>query len=385
MKFPGNSLGWTALGLWVMLFGFQGLEAATYLGESTDVRNSSNSSSSSSHTSSAGVSSKSSDDDHEVEESEYGGSVSSLSADLHDVLELEYVPDDWVPSRLRTSLEIGLQHWEPFSSSGQFDADYDIDPVTVTTFDTSVRVKGWVFMLDYKTSLTDPENMKSLLAQVSRIKPGSGLWWGLYAETGEIEGTAETEDELGNPVEYSVDTEWNRIGIELRTYYGIFAGLVWEDLAMPAIHTFNNEDVAFAVFDDQTQARTLSLAVGYDKARYLLNDFKKGGAWAWSLEGSLGVGWLTYSEDESQAFIEAQGYKFESVPFLLAGSLDARLGYTYSFEILNTDMQLYAGGRLRASGWMNTSGNPPEPDTVELDTGFGLVQAGVFGRLSFQW
>lgn len=405
MKFPGNmNLGWV-LFLMGLLLGFQCLEAATFLGESSNTRDTS-----SSHSSHTPYDSSSDDDDDDKgwslsgifgffkkdqSEKVYTEEVQpAITYESDDEVnpwedleeELAYgTPTNWVPGRLRTSFEVGLQHWEPFSRSGQYVADYDIDPVTVTTFDASVRVKGWVVMVDYKTSLTDPGNMKNLLAQVSRINPGEGLWWSLYAEKGDIEGTAQTEDEFGNPVEYPVDTEWNRIGIELRTYYGLFAGLVWEDLTMPVIHTFNNEEIAFAVFDDKTRARTLSLAVGYDKARYLLNDFKEGGAFAWSLEGAVGAGWLSYSEDESQAFIESQGYEFESVNFLIAGSLDGRVGYTYSKEILNTDVQLYAGLRCRASGWMNTAGNPPDLDTVELETGFGLIQAGVFGRISFQW
>ncbi len=313
---------------------------------------------------------------------------SSMGHDLWTELAEELsdgVPADWVPGRVRSSAEIGLQHWEPFSSSGQYAADYDIDPVTVTAYDMSVRVKGWVFLADYKTSLTDPENMKTLLAQVSRIRPGAGMWWALYAETGHVEGRAGTEDELGNPIEYPVDTEWNRIGIELRSYSGAYGGLVWEDLTMPAIHTFNNEETAFAVFDDRTRARTLSLVLGYDKARYLLHEFKEGGAWAWSLEGTLGLGWLSYSEEELRGEIEELGYETESVELLAAGSIGTRLGWTYSKEVMDTDVQLYAGGRLRASGWMNLAGDAPESGTVELDTRFGLLQAGVFVRISFQW
>ncbi len=369
-----------------LLAGFQCLEAATLLGESTEVRESDDDDDD--DFSVFGLF-KGSDDDSasssyvEVQASGASGG-SDILAGLEEDLSAD-VPTNWVPARLRTSFEMGLQRWDPFSSSGQYAADYDIDPVTVTTFDTSVRVKGWVFMADYQTSLTDPDNMKNLLAQVSRMTPGEGLWWALYVEKGQVEGTAKTEDELGNPVEYPVDTEWNRIGIELRSYWGIFGGLVWEDLTMPAIHTFNNEEVAFAVFDDQTRARTLSLALGYDKARYLLNDFREGGAWAWSLEGSLGIGWLSYSEDEVRGEIEAMGYDTESIELLFAGSIDARLGYTYSQEIWDTELQFYVGGRFRASGWMNLAGDTPESGTVGLDTGFGLLQSGVFGRISFQW
>lgn len=395
MKFRGNmKLGWV-LFMMGLLLGFQGLEAATFLGESSAVRESKDKDDDDDDDDDDGFSlfsffrsssdKKSPPKETVVIDSTGGNDGPTAWENLQDDL-TEDVPEDWMPNRLRTSFEIGLQHWEPYSRSGQFDADYDIDPVTVTTVDTSVRVKSWVVMLDYTTSITDPENMKNLLAQVSRITPGAGMWWALYAEKGEVEGTADTEDALGNPVMYPVDTEWNRLGIELRTYYGVYAGLVWEDLTMPVIHTFNNEEIAFAVFDDQTRARTLSIAIGYDKARYLLNDFKKGGAWAWSLEGSLGLGWLTYSEDEVRGYIEGLGYETESTELLVAGSIDGRLGYTYSMEILSTDVQLYAGVRCRASGWKNLAGDPPEdPQTVGLDTGFGLVQPGVFGRISFQW
>ncbi|MDF7799516.1 hypothetical protein P4C99_08570 [Pontiellaceae bacterium B1224] len=390
VHFSGKRLMWGALGLQLMLFGFQPLEAATFLGQSTNTRDVND------------------DDDEEEEEKGWfslstassseksssketvqvvsGGTTGSSSywKDLQEEVSAD-VPEDWLPNRLRTSFEIGLQHWEPISKSGQYTADYDIDPVTVTTLDASVRVKSWVFMMDYKTSLTDPENMKNLLAQVSRITPGEGMWWSLYVEKGHVEGSAKTEDALGNPVEYGVDTEWNRIGIELRTYRGIYGGLVWEDLSMPAIHTFNNENIAFAVFDDQTQARTLSLAIGYDKARYLMNNFEEGGAWAWALEGSIGLGWLSYSEDEARDFIEAQGYDFNSNNFLIAGAIDGRLGYTYSKEFWGCDTQCFVGGRLRASGWMNWVGDDTESDTLDLDTGFGLITPGIFARFSLQW
>lgn len=117
----------------------------------------------------------------------------------------------------------------------------------------------------------------------------------------------------------------------------------------------------------------------------MLNSYKEGGAWAWALEGSIGLGWLNYSKDEARDIIEAQGYDFKSNDLLLAGALDARLGYTYSKEVWDFETQCFIGARLRASGWMNLTGDDPEPDTVELDTGFGLVTPGIFARLSFQW
>ena len=383
-----NKIRWIIV-LLGLLSVFQDLEAATLLGESSAVRETKDDDDDG--FSLFGVFSSDDDDDSPPPQNvtAHTGSVSSDGGydPYEDLMEelVSDVPTNWVPGRLRSSVEVGLQYWEPKSRSGQYVADYDIDPVTVTMIDTAVRVKSWVFLVDYSTSLSDPDNMKNLLAQVSRIEPGAGAWWALYAETGKIEGLAETEDSVGNPVGYPVDTEWNRIGIELRTYLGIYAGLVWEDLTMPVIHTFNNEEIAFAVFDDQTRARTLSLAAGYDKARYLLNNFEKGGAWAWSLEGSVGLGWLDYSEDEARSLIEDQGYATESVELLLAGSVDVRLGYTYSFVLWDTEMQLYGGGRFRASGWMNTAGDAPEAGTVGLETGFGLIQSGVFGRVSFQW
>jgi hypothetical protein len=297
----------------------------------------------------------------------------------------ENVPDNWLPARFRASAEVGLQYWYPSSSSGQYEASYDIDPVTATIFETSVRVKGWLYLVDYTTSLSEPDRVRNLLAQVSRIHPGGGAWWSLYAESGEVEGTASTKDQFGTPVEYPVDTVWNRIGIDWRTYGGYAVGLVYEDLTMPNILTFNNEDVAFAVFDEDTQSRTLSLSLGYDRARHLLDAFKEGGAWAWALEGSLGLGWLSYSEDEARGIIEQQGYDFESNNLLFAGAVDGRLGYTYSKTLWGTDVQCFAGVRLRASGWVNLTSDESESDTVELDASLGLVTPGAFARISFQW
>ncbi|VGO16560.1 hypothetical protein PDESU_05151 [Pontiella desulfatans] len=363
-----NDLGRLAMALLGMALLVPCSRAATFLGRSTETRSLKD------DDASYTVSSA------EDEEGDGGNAIDAVSFFLP-----EEVPEDWIPGRLRASAEIGYQHWIPSSSSGQYHASYDIDPVTTTLFESAVRVKGWVFLADYTTSLSDPDQMRNLLAQVSRIDPGVGAWWSLYAETGSVKGEAETEDELGNPVAYPVDTEWNRIGIELRTYKGTAIGLVYEDLTLPTILTFNNEQVAFAIFDDDAQARTLSISFGYDRARHLLNAFKEGGAWAWALEGSVGMGWLSYSKDEAQGMVEQQGYEFESIDLLLAGAVDGRLGYTFSKEFLDTQVQCFVGARLRASGWMNLAGESPEDDAVGLDTSFGLFTPGVFARLSFQW
>lgn len=374
MKYTGHHLSWLAAFCLCAVLPGGSSSAATFLGQSTETR------SSVSDNTSSETQYKSQTDNDTVEDAADSGTFSKLALFLH-----EDVPDDWLPVRFRASAEIGYQYWRPSSSSGQYDASYDIDPVLTTIFDTKVRVKNWVFMLDYTTSLTDPEQMRNLLAQVSRINPGAGAWWGLYAEKGTVEGEAATEDEFGNPVVYPVDTEWNRIGIELRSFKGTSIGLVYEDLTMPTILTFNNEEVAFAVFDDDARARTISLSLGYDRSRRLLNTFEEGGAWAWALEGSLGLGWLSYSEDEVREMIEMQGYEFESTELLLAGAIDGRLGYTYSKKIGSAETQCFVGARLRASGWTNLNGDGSETDTVGLDAGFGLFTPGVFARLSFQW
>ena len=351
--------------------------AATYLGRSSQTRTPSVGRDSYTSYSSSDDSNESAKTDVEDENEDHGYFVFPPPKDL---------PDDWLPARFRTSAEIGLQHWVPFSSSsGHYEASYDIDPVTTTIFETTVRVKNWLCLLDYTTSLTDPDRVRNLLAQVSRIHPGAGAWWSLYVERGAVEGEASAEDQFGNRVEYPVDTVWHRMGIEWRTYEGFAAGLVFEDLTMPTILTFNNEQVAFAVFDENAQARTLSFSLGYDRSRRLLNSFKEGGAWAWSLDGSIGAGWLSYSKDEARRIIEAQGYEFDSNQFLVTGALDGRLGYTYSKSIWGSDVQCFAGVRLRASGWLNIANDEPEADTAELDARFGLVTPGVFTRVSLQW
>ncbi|MDF7825625.1 hypothetical protein P4B35_16480 [Pontiellaceae bacterium B12227] len=349
--------------------------SATYLGPSTKTRSSS--SDSDSKASSYTYSNSDDDDDTEVQEGVSGGSYSPFS--------LTDVPTNWIPARFRASAEFGLLYWEPFSKSGSYDTRYDIEPVFATIFETTVRAKSWIFALDYTTSLDDPDQIRNLMGQVSRINPGAGAWWSLFAESGWVEGEASTEDQFGNPVVYPVDTEWNRIGIECNTYDGFAVGLIYEDLTLPTILTFNNEAVAFAIFDEDARARTLSLSLGYDHACKLLNSFKEGGAWAWALEGSLGMGWLSYSKDESRRIIENQGYDFNSNPLLFAGALDGRLGYTYSKTIWGNDVQCFAGARLRASGWLNLASEEEEEGAVGLETGFGLIMPGIFARFSFQW
>ncbi|MDF7807356.1 hypothetical protein P4E94_07900 [Pontiellaceae bacterium B12219] len=324
------------------------------------------------------------------EEAEEATDKTDAEADDHipaylRFLEPEDVPENWLPARFRASAEIGLQFWYPSSSSGQYEASYDIDPVTATIFETSVRMKSWLFLVDYTTSFSEPDRVRNLLAQVSRIDPGKGAWWSLYAESGAVEGEAGTVDQFGTPVEYPVDTVWHRIGIDWRTYGGYAVGLVYEDLTMPNILTFNNEEVAFAIFDEDVRSRTLSLSLGYDRARKLMDAFNEGGAWAWTLEGSLGFGWLSYSEGEARGIVEQQGYDFESNNLLLAGALDGRLGYTYSKEIWGNEIQCFAGVRLRTSGWVNLRSDESESDTVELDAALGLIIPGAFARVSFQW
>ncbi len=147
--------------------------AATYLVPSTKTRSSNVDSESIDSVSSSSSSSTKIDQDAEIEDD---GLFEIFSFDPFEMTDI-----GWNPPRLRTSVEFGLLHWEPFSRSGQYDASYDIDPVFTTIVETSVQVKGWLYSFDYTTSLGDPEQIKNLMAQVSRFDPGEGAWWSLYA------------------------------------------------------------------------------------------------------------------------------------------------------------------------------------------------------------
>lgn len=345
--------------------------------------------------------SSSSDDDYTVGSTTTSGNSSTASGtnQVPGVIEriwLSPPPETWTIPRGFTIAEIGWQDWDISSSSGSgngpgggYSGDYRIDPVQSLSLGGAARWGNWTAGLGYLTSPDSSEGAELLLGSIAYFRPGRGAWWILSGESGRVQGIATTENYSGQTIEADIDTDWETVSLEWCRWSGGSLGLVYEDLRMPSVLSLEDANgPVIAIFDESARWTTVALQAGYDSALKRLSEQREGFGVGYTAYGRFGFGKLDVDEAAIHQIAGESGYRAEINSGVATGSLEGRLGLTYTGRMGALPLQVFVGGRGRLTGWSSagsTSEDFDRNDELYLQGDLGLVTVGAFARIVAMW